>query len=79
MRSVGFTGLGLIATHRRPHGDHRAGVLLRSPRRRPRRGRALRPGLFDEAVASGRGTDDVGAVLGAIETRTLSGAARDPG
>ncbi|ODU03368.1 MAG: 2-hydroxy-3-oxopropionate reductase [Pseudonocardia sp. SCN 72-86] len=35
--------------------------------------------LFDEAVAAGRGGDDMVAVMGAIEARTLSGAGRDPG
>ncbi|ODU24790.1 MAG: 2-hydroxy-3-oxopropionate reductase [Pseudonocardia sp. SCN 73-27] len=35
--------------------------------------------LFAETVAAGRGADDMVAVLGAIEARTLSGEARDPG
>ncbi|GAY09112.1 NAD(P)-dependent oxidoreductase [Pseudonocardia sp. N23] len=35
--------------------------------------------LFAETVAAGRGADDMVAVLGAIEARTLSGVAPDPG
>ncbi|RTL66112.1 MAG: NAD(P)-dependent oxidoreductase [Pseudonocardiaceae bacterium] len=35
--------------------------------------------LFDETVAAGRGADDMVAVLGAIEERTLSSGGPDPG